>query len=163
MITSDQPTFLMAIVPDARSWLFSQCAVILFFVPLFGTIIGIATPGKLLSSLRERSHGWIRVFHAPDTIRLPFSPQSLESVAFSLLSQTGPSDVEILTSRIPVIVIISPISSRTPDIGGLTASKDVFSNMIAQSSGTDPLNCRSNESGQFELDTKSEQSRWSAR
>jgi hypothetical protein len=84
MMTSRQSTFLMAIVPGAPRGRFSQCLVILCFMPLFGTIIGIVASDQLRSSLRERSHGGIRVFGAPDTIRRLCPPQSLGSAAFSL-------------------------------------------------------------------------------
>jgi hypothetical protein len=40
----------MAIVRDAPRWLFSQWFLILIFVPLFGTIIGIATSRQSLES-----------------------------------------------------------------------------------------------------------------
>jgi hypothetical protein len=97
MMTSAQSIFLMPIVPDAPRSLFSQCFVIVFPLCRCCSIIDIDTPDKLLSSLRERFHRWIHVSRAPDTIHLPFSPKALGSVAFSLFSQNGHSDVEILT------------------------------------------------------------------
>jgi hypothetical protein len=101
MMTSRRSTFLVAIVLGAPRARFSQCLVILCFMPLFGTIIGIPPSDQLLSSIRERSHGGIRVFGAPATIRRPFPPQSLGSVAFSQIRMNIQMSRSSRRDRIP--------------------------------------------------------------